>query len=91
MIRPDLKLICENMLMSEGFQGARVLAIKFVTLYELSSELLSKQVILLYIYIHMYFPLIFLYFLTGPYNFFTYLSKRHHYLNRPIMIGVCGL
>jgi len=29
--------------MSEGFQGARVLAIKFVTLYELSSELLSKQ------------------------------------------------
>ena len=43
MIRPDLKLICENMLMSEGFQGARMLAIKFVTLYELSSELLSKQ------------------------------------------------
>lgn len=43
MIRPDLKLICENMLMSEGFQAARVLAIKFVTLYELSSELLSKQ------------------------------------------------
>lgn len=43
MIRPDLKLICENMLMSEGFQHARVLAIKFVTLYELSSELLSKQ------------------------------------------------
>jgi dynein heavy chain len=43
MIRPDLKLICENMLMSEGFQLARVLSIKFVTLYELSSELLSKQ------------------------------------------------
>ena len=43
MIRPDLKLICENMLMSEGFQGARILSIKFVTLYELSSELLSKQ------------------------------------------------
>jgi dynein heavy chain len=43
MIRPDLKLICENMLMSEGFQGARVLSVKFVTLYELSSELLSKQ------------------------------------------------
>ncbi|RYG70338.1 hypothetical protein EON64_00425, partial [archaeon] len=43
MIRPDLKLICENMLMSEGFQSARVLSIKFVTLYELSSELLSKQ------------------------------------------------
>jgi dynein heavy chain, axonemal len=43
MIRPDLKLICENMLMSEGFQKARVLSIKFVTLYELSAELLSKQ------------------------------------------------
>merc|ERR1711871_1276640 len=43
MIRPDLKLICENMLMSEGFQMARVLSVKFVTLYELSSELLSKQ------------------------------------------------
>lgn len=43
MIRPDLRLICENMLMSEGFQTARALAIKFVTLYQLSSELLSKQ------------------------------------------------
>jgi dynein heavy chain len=43
MIRPDLKLICENMLMSEGYVKARVLAVKFVTLYELSSELLSKQ------------------------------------------------
>jgi dynein heavy chain, axonemal len=31
------------MLMSEGFQKARTLAIKFVTLYQLSSELLSKQ------------------------------------------------
>eukprot|EP00903_Cladosiphon_okamuranus_P006208 g6103.t2 len=43
MIRPDLKPICENMLMSEGFQKARTLAIKFVTLYELSADLLSKQ------------------------------------------------
>jgi dynein heavy chain len=43
MIRPDLKLICENMLMSEGFELARSLSVKFVTLYELSSELLSKQ------------------------------------------------
>ena len=43
MIRPDLRPICENMLMSEGFQNARGLAIKFVTLYQLSSELLSKQ------------------------------------------------
>jgi len=43
MIRPDLKPICENMLMSEGFQTAQALAIKFVTLYELSDSLLSKQ------------------------------------------------
>ena len=43
MIRPDLAIICENMLMSEGFLGARDLAIKFTTLYGLSKELLSKQ------------------------------------------------
>jgi dynein heavy chain len=43
MIRPDLEPICENMLMSEGFQTAKTLAVKFVTLYGLSSELLSKQ------------------------------------------------
>merc|ERR1711871_46007 len=43
MIRPDLKPICENMLMAEGFIKARKLSIKFVTLYVLSSELLSKQ------------------------------------------------
>jgi len=43
MIRPDLTLICENMLMAEGFVQASALSIKFVTLYSLSSELLSKQ------------------------------------------------
>ena len=43
MIRPDLAIICENMLMSEGFLGARDLTIKFTTLYGLSKELLSKQ------------------------------------------------
>ena len=43
MIRPDLALICENMLMSEGFLIARPLSIKFVTLYQLCSELLSPQ------------------------------------------------
>ena len=43
MIRPDLKPICENMLMAEGFIKALPLAVKFVTLYQLSSELLSKQ------------------------------------------------
>lgn len=44
MIRPDLRPICENMLMSEGFLTAAGLAIKFVTLYKLCSELLSPQV-----------------------------------------------
>ena len=43
MIRPDLKPICENMLMSEGFLTARTLAIKFVTLYKLNVELLSPS------------------------------------------------
>lgn len=43
MVVPDIELICENMLMSEGFLGARRLAKKFTTLYGLSKELLSKQ------------------------------------------------
>eukprot|EP00804_Cyclotella_cryptica_P025500 CCRYP_012000-RA/>CCRYP_012000-RA protein AED:0.01 eAED:0.01 QI:1390/1/1/1/1/1/4/5322/2834 len=43
MVRPDMKLIQENMLMAEGFQMARLLSVKFNTLYELSSALLSKQ------------------------------------------------
>lgn len=43
MIRPDMNLIQENMLMAEGFQTARALSVKFNTLYELSSALLSKQ------------------------------------------------
>lgn len=43
MVVPDLVLICENMLMSEGFIMARILSRKFVSLYMLSRELLSKQ------------------------------------------------
>lgn len=43
MVTPDTMLICENMLMSEGFKAARALSNKFVTLYDLSRELLSKQ------------------------------------------------
>jgi dynein heavy chain len=42
MVTPDLTLICENMLMSEGFSTSRILAKKFVCLYMLSRELLSK-------------------------------------------------
>ena len=40
---PDLVLICENMLMAEGFVTAKVLASKFYGLYSLLRELLSKQ------------------------------------------------
>jgi dynein heavy chain len=43
MVVPDIVLICENMLMAEGFITARDLSKKFMTLYTLSSSLLSKQ------------------------------------------------
>ena len=44
MVVPDFELICEIMLVAEGFLDARVLARKFLTLYSLCRELLSKQV-----------------------------------------------
>lgn len=43
MVVPDLNLICEIMLMSEGFTLARVLAKKMTVLYKLAQEQLSKQ------------------------------------------------
>lgn len=43
MVVPDFELICEIMLIAEGFQEARLLARKFITLYTLCRELLSKQ------------------------------------------------
>ncbi|XP_075225795.1 dynein beta chain, ciliary-like [Lycorma delicatula] len=43
MVVPDFELICEIMLVAEGFQEARLLARKFITLYSLCRELLSKQ------------------------------------------------
>jgi len=43
MVVPDMILICENMLMSEGFETAKELAKKFMTLYELCKSLLSGQ------------------------------------------------
>ncbi|XP_066120408.1 dynein axonemal heavy chain 9 [Saccopteryx bilineata] len=43
MVVPDLELICEIMLVAEGFTEARSLARKFITLYRLCEELLSKQ------------------------------------------------
>ncbi|MGH0119442.1 UNVERIFIED_CONTAM: hypothetical protein FKN15_024185 [Acipenser sinensis] len=43
MVVPDFELICEIMLVAEGFLDARILARKFITLYTLCKELLSKQ------------------------------------------------
>ena len=43
MVVPDLLLICENMLMSEGFTMAKLLAKKMTVLYKLAKEQLSKQ------------------------------------------------
>ncbi|NXD73362.1 DYH9 protein, partial [Eolophus roseicapillus] len=43
MVVPDFELICEIMLVAEGFIEARALARKFITLYQLCRELLSKQ------------------------------------------------
>ncbi|XP_039082400.1 dynein heavy chain 17, axonemal [Hyaena hyaena] len=43
MVVPDFELICEIMLVAEGFLEARLLARKFITLYTLCRELLSKQ------------------------------------------------
>ncbi|KAL4648151.1 dynein heavy chain 9, axonemal-like [Arapaima gigas] len=43
MVVPDFELICEIMLVAEGFIQAKLLARKFITLYQLCKELLSKQ------------------------------------------------
>ncbi|KAJ3091388.1 Dynein heavy chain 10, axonemal [Quaeritorhiza haematococci] len=43
MVVPDLELICEIMLFSEGFTLAKALAKKMVVLYKLSKGQLSKQ------------------------------------------------
>jgi dynein heavy chain len=40
---PDLVMICENMMMAEGFETAKSLASKFFSLYQLLAALLSKQ------------------------------------------------
>ena len=42
VVVPDLAMICENMLMAEGFMTAQKLSKKFVTLYFLCRDLLSK-------------------------------------------------
>lgn len=42
MVVPDIVKICENMLMSEGFVEAKILARKFTRLYFLCKDLLSN-------------------------------------------------
>eukprot|EP00362_Geleiidae_sp_MMETSP1317_P001996 CAMPEP_0201284080 /NCGR_PEP_ID=MMETSP1317-20130820/60860_1 /ASSEMBLY_ACC=CAM_ASM_000770 /TAXON_ID=187299 /ORGANISM="Undescribed Undescribed, Strain Undescribed" /LENGTH=64 /DNA_ID=CAMNT_0047602683 /DNA_START=512 /DNA_END=706 /DNA_ORIENTATION=+ len=41
MVVPDMIQICENMLMAEGFNNARLLAKKMFVLYKLAKEQLS--------------------------------------------------
>ena len=43
VVVPDFGMISENSLMAQGFQEAKVLAKKFVVLYALCQDLLSKQ------------------------------------------------
>ena len=45
MVIPDMELICENMLLAEGFPptSSKALSRKFTQLYQLSDQLLSKQ------------------------------------------------
>ncbi|KAE8580906.1 hypothetical protein XENTR_v10024588 [Xenopus tropicalis] len=43
MVIPDFELICEIMLVAEGFVDARMLSRKFISLYTLCRQLLSKQ------------------------------------------------
>lgn len=57
MVAPDTELICEIMLVAEGFVDARSLARKFISLYTLCEELLSKQVRTLVILIWFYVTL----------------------------------
>ncbi|KAL8440078.1 hypothetical protein Efla_004062 [Eimeria flavescens] len=43
MMSPDTALICEVLLMAEGFDSARALSRKLVTLFQLMAQQLSKQ------------------------------------------------
>ena len=43
MVVPDFEAIIEIELSAEGFIAAKILAHKFITLFLLSKELLSKQ------------------------------------------------
>ena len=43
MVAPDLEIIAEIMLFSEGFASAKVLSKKMVALYSLAKATLSKQ------------------------------------------------
>jgi len=51
MVVPDFDLISEIMMVAEGFTDARLLARKFITLYSLCKELLSKQVMFFFFFL----------------------------------------
>jgi hypothetical protein len=53
MVVPDFDLISEIMMVAEGFTDARLLARKFITLYSLCKELLSKQVCSIFFFIRL--------------------------------------
>ena len=42
VVTPDVAVICENMLLAEGFSDVRTLGTKFVSLLKLSQDMLSK-------------------------------------------------
>ena len=79
MVVPDFELICEIMLVAEGFLDARLLARKFITLYTLCRELLSKQVRTEHIHTHTH---------THTH---THIYIYIFILYRIIMIGGCVL
>ncbi|CAF1346561.1 unnamed protein product [Rotaria sordida] len=43
MVVPDIEMICEIMLVTSDFKDGKLLSCKFITLYNLCKELLSKQ------------------------------------------------
>jgi len=77
MVVPDFELICEIMLVAEGFLEARLLARKFITLYSLCKELLSKQVEVSSVFFSEYFVSTFQSFPCVP-VFLLPVSVLHH-------------
>eukprot|EP00756_Hemistasia_phaeocysticola_P021738 Hpha_TRINITY_DN15791_c11_g1::TRINITY_DN15791_c11_g1_i1::g.41603::m.41603/K10408/DNAH; dynein heavy chain, axonemal len=43
VVAPEVGMICENLLLAEGFPNARILSRKFIALFRIAKDLLSKQ------------------------------------------------